>query len=243
MVAVVTGFAVSPDRGRGLARDMRVRWAMEELGVPYEARLLSLAALKEGPYLSRQPWGQIPTFEDGEVALFESGAIVLHLAQGYPGLLPEGRAARARAMSWIFAAVATVEPAVQEVETGRFFESADGWPPARLQAAEARLWGRLLPLEARMAGRDWLDEAFTAGDLMMIDVLRRVGGLGERCPSLAALVARGQARPAFGRAFAAQRAVWEAAAAGGRDDEGRAEGGSAAARARPSEREDRGKGH
>ena len=216
MVAVVTGFAVSPDRGRGHARDMRVRWAMEELGVAHEVRLLGHADMKEEPHLSLQPWGQIPTFEDGEVALFESGAIVLHLAQSYPGLLPEGRAARARAMSWMFATVATVEPAVQEVETARFFESGEGWPPARLQAAEARLRARLQPLEARMAGRDWLDEVFTAGDLMMIAVLRRVGGLQERFPALAALEARGETRPAFARAFAAQRAVWESVLASGR---------------------------
>ena len=215
MVAVVTGFAVSPDRGRGLARDMRVRWAMEELGLPHEMRLLSLAAMKQAPHLALQPWGQIPTLEEGEVALFESGAIVLHLAQENPGLLPGDRAGRARAVTWVFAAVATVEPAVQDVETARFFESGEGWPAARRQGAEARLRARLRPLEARMAGRQWLEDDFTAGDLMMIAVLQRVAGLGEECPALAALVARGEARPAFCRAFAAQRAVWEAAQASG----------------------------
>lgn len=215
MVAVVTGFALSPDRGRGLARDMRVRWALEELGLPHEMRLLSLAAMKEAPHLALQPWGQIPTYEEGEVALFESGAIVLHLAQGHPGLLPDDSAGRARAMAWVLAAVATIEPAVQDVETARFFESGEGWPAARLEGAMARLRARLRPLEARMAGRFWLEQGFTAGDLMMIAVLQRVAGLGAWCPALAALVARGEARPAFRRAFAAQRAVWEAAQAGG----------------------------
>jgi glutathione S-transferase len=215
MVAVVTGFALSPDRGRGLARDMRVRWALEELGLPHEMRLLSLAAMKEAPHLALQPWGQIPTYEEGEVALFESGAIVLHLAQGHPGLLPDDSAGRARAMAWVLAAVATIEPAVQDVETARFFESGEGWPAARLEGAMARLRARLRPLEARMAGRLWLEQGFTAGDLMMITVLQRVAGLGAWCPALAALVARGEARPAFRRAFAAQRAVWEAAQAGG----------------------------
>ena len=210
MAGVVTGFAASPDRGRGLARDMRVRWACEELGLPYDMRLLSFAEMKEPPHRALQPWGQIPTWEEDGLALFESGAIVLHLAQSHPGLLPDHAAGRARAMTWVFAAVATVEPATQDVETARFFESGEGWPPARASGAAARLWARLAPLETRMAGRDWLEDSFTAGDLMMICVLQRVGTLGDRCPALAAYVARGEARPAFRRAFAAQRAVWDA---------------------------------
>ncbi|MEH3108114.1 MAG: glutathione S-transferase family protein [Sphingomonas fennica] len=207
MPPVVTAFAASPDRGRGLARDMAVRWALEEVGQPYAVRLLSFADLKAPAHRALQPFGQIPTYQDGALALFESGAIVLHIAGEYPGL-PAGPVARA----WAFAAVATVEPPIVERSMALLTEADRPWHADRLPLLEARIATRLADLAAHLGGSPWLDGAFSAGDLMMIAVLRRLAGSGllEAQPALAAYVARGEARPAFTRAFAAQRAVYEA---------------------------------
>src|SRR6202034_3627549 len=112
MIPTITAFARSPDRGKGLARDMRVRWALEEAGQPYDVRLVSFAAMKEPAHRARHPFGQIPTYEEGDLALFESGAIVLHIAQHHAGLLPDDARARARAIGWMFAALNTVEPPI-----------------------------------------------------------------------------------------------------------------------------------
>ena len=210
MSVTITAFADSPDEGRGLARDMPVRWALEEVGLDYEVRLLSFEAMKRPGHLALHPFGQIPTYEEGDLALFESGAIVLHIAQSNAGLLPAEEKARGRAIGWMFAALSTVEPPIVELEMASF-ESAKSWHDERLAGLEDRVRGRLGPLCARLGGSEWLDGGFGAGDLTMVSVLRRLDGSGllESYPNLCAYVGRGEARPAFRRAFAAQRAVFE----------------------------------
>lgn len=212
MAITITAFESSPDGGRGLARDTRVRWALEEAGQPYDVRLLSFQAMKEPAHLALQPFGQIPTYEDGDLALFETGAIVLHIAERYAGLLPNEASARARAISWMFAAVNTVEPPILELATARLLESDKPWNAERLPLVMERVRGRLKQLAAFLGDADWLDGAFSAGDLMMISVLIRLkaSGVLDEFPNLAAYVARGEARPAYQRAFAAQLAVFKA---------------------------------
>jgi glutathione S-transferase len=213
MIPTITAFESSPDRGRGLARDMHVRWALEEVGQPYEVRLLSFAALKEPPHLARHPFGQIPTYEEGDLVLFESGAIVLHIAERHPGLLPAEANGRARAIAWMFAALSTMEPPIVDRTIAILMEGDEPWRERRLPLVEGRIRDRLGRLSSRLGGAEWLDGAFSAGDLLMIEVLRRLSGssLLEDYPNLAAYVARGEARPAFGRAFEAQLAVFLAA--------------------------------
>jgi glutathione S-transferase len=211
MNPTITAFEQSPDRGQGLARDTRVRWALEEVGLPYAVRLVSFAAMKEPAHLALHPFGQIPTYEEGDLVLFESGAIVLHLAQHHAGLLPQDANARARAITWMFAAINTVEPPILELVTARILEGDKPWAEQRLPLVRERIRRRLEPLVARLGDAQWLDGTFSAGDLMMVSVLLRLkpsGLLGE-FPSLAAYVARGEARPAYQRAFAAQLAVFE----------------------------------
>lgn len=212
MAITVTAFEASPDRGRGLARDFRVRWALEEAGVPYDARLLSFAQLKEPAYRRLHPFGQIPAYEEDGLILFESGAIVLHIAQRYAGLLPDATAARARAISWIFAAVNTVEPPIVERSMAFLIERDKPWYADRLPMLDAQVRERLQQLSDWLGEKDWLDGAFSAADVMMITVLRRLEGSGllELYPSLTAYIARGAARSAYQRAFAAQLAVYEA---------------------------------
>lgn len=211
MTITITTFAASPDRGRGLARDMPVRWALEEVGQSYDVRLVSFEEMKEPSHLARQPFGQIPTYEDGDLVLFESGAIVLHIAGRYPGLLPAEEIARARAISWMFAAQATVEPPIVECETAGFLEQDRDWHKERLPLMEKRIETRLAQLSARLGKADWLDGAFSAGDLVMMGMLRRLNGspLLNAIPNLSAYVERAEARPAFKHAFAAQLAVFE----------------------------------
>lgn len=213
MTITITAFANSPDRGRGLARDMRVRWALEEVGQPYAVRLLSFKALKEPAHLALQPFGQIPTYEEGDLALFESGAIVLHVAAHHAGLLPQDADARARAIAWMFAAVSTMEPPIVERETARFLEGGESWYEQRLAMVDARIRRRLSQLSDRLGESVWLDGPFSAGDLQMVSVLLRLKGSGllDDYPTLSAYIARGEARPAYRRAFAAQLAVFTAA--------------------------------
>jgi glutathione S-transferase len=209
MSITITAFERSPDGGKGLARDTRVRWALEEAGQPYEVRLLSFGAMKEAAHLALNPFGQIPTYEEDGLALFETGAIVFHIAQRFAGLLPVDAHARARAITWMFAALNTVEPPILDLFTARILEGDKPWAAERLPLVEDRLRKRLQQLSARLGDADWLDGAFSAGDLMMVSVLLRArpsGILGE-FPNLAAYVARGEARPAYRRAFAAQLAV------------------------------------
>ena len=209
----ITAFERSPDRGRGLARDTRVRWALEEVGQPYEVRLVSFAAMKEPAHRALHPFGQIPTYEEGDLALFESGAIVFHLAQRHADLLPDDPRARARAVTWMFAALSTVEPGIMELSMLKVLDRDKPWYEARLPVVEAGVRQRLADLSARLGDADWLDGAFSAGDLLMANVLRRLqtSGLLDEFPNVAAYVARGEARPAFQRAFAAQLAVFNQA--------------------------------
>ena len=216
MAITITAFEKSPDRGRGLARDMRVRWALEEVGQPYDVRFVTFATMKQKAHVALQPFGQIPTYEEGDLALFDSGAIVLHIGERHPGLLPDDANARARAITWMFAAVSTMEPTIVEREMARFTEGDKSWYGERLAMVEDRIRKRLGELAARLGDADWLDGDFSAGDLLMVSVLLRakVQGLLEEFPNLAAYVARGEARPAYERAFAAQLAVFEAASRG-----------------------------
>ena len=208
MTATITAFARSPDRGRGLARDIRVRWALEEVGEPYDVRLLSFKAMKEPAHLALHPFGQIPTYEEGDLSLFESGAIVFHIAEHHAGLLPDDANARARAIAWMFAALNTVEPPILEFATAKLFESDKPWSAQRMPLVEDRIRNRLGQLSRHLGAADWLDGAFSAGDLMMVSVLLRLraSGILDEFPNLAAYVARGEARPAYKRAFAAQLA-------------------------------------
>jgi len=213
MTITITAFARSPDGGRGLARDTRVRWALEEVGQPYEVRLVSFTAMKEPAHLALHPFGQIPTYEEGDLALFETGAIVLHIAERHAGLLPEDAHARARAITWMFAALNTVEPPILEFANARLLERDRSWYEERLPLVANRVRDRLDQLSDRLGDADWLDGVFSLGDLMMVSVLLRLrlsGILGDY-PSLAAYVARGEARPAYQRSFAAQLAVFTAA--------------------------------
>jgi len=209
MTITITAFERSPDGGKGLARDTRVRWALEEVGQPYEVRLVSFAALKEPAHLALHPFGLIPTYEEGELALFETGGIVFHLAERHVGLLPDDPNARARAITWMFAALNSVEPSILELANARLLERDKPWHDERLPLVQDRVRGRMKLLSTRLGDADWLDGAFSAGDLMMVSVLLRLkpSGLLDEFPNLAAYVARGEARPAYERAFAAQLAT------------------------------------
>ncbi|OOG56204.1 glutathione S-transferase family protein [Rhodanobacter sp. C03] len=210
MIPTITAFERSPDRGKGLARDMRVRWALEEVGQPYEVRLVSFSAMKEPAHLALHPFGQIPTYEEGDLALFESGAIVFHIAERHAGLLPDDVNARARAIAWMFAAVNTVEPPILDLVTVKFLEGDQPWSEQRRPIVMDRIRDRLKQLSACLGDADWLDGAFSAGDLMVVGVLLRLkaSGLLDEYPNVAAYVARAEARAAFKRAFAAQLAVF-----------------------------------
>lgn len=212
MSITITVFAVSLDRGAGLARDMRVRWALEEVGQPYEVRLVPWEKFKEEAHLARNPFGQIPTYEEGDLVLFESGAIVLHIAERFPGLLPRDADARARAIMWMFAALSTVEPPIVDRDVVEYFEAGKSWQDERFAMVDERIRVRLAQLSARLGGDDWLDGDFSAADIIMVHVLRRLEGSGilEDYPNIAAYIARAEARPAHQRAFAAQKAVFEA---------------------------------
>ena len=209
MTITITAFERSPDGGKGLARDTRIRWALEEAGQPYEVRLVSFKALKEPAHLALNPFGKIPTYEEDDLALFESGAIVLHIAERHGGLLPTEANARARAIAWMFAALNTVEPPILELANARLLEHDKPWSRERLPLVQDRVRDRLKQLSAHLGSADWLDGGFSAGDLMMVSVLLRLraSGLLDDFPNLAAYVARGEARPAYQRAFAAQLAV------------------------------------
>ena len=212
----ITAFKSSPDRGRGLARDTRVRWAFEEVGQPYEVRLVSFSEMKQAPHLGLHPFGQIPTYEDGNLTLFESGAIVFHIAERHPGLLPDDANARARAITWMFAALSTIEPPIIDLQIAKLMEHDKPWAEQRLPLVEDRIRDRLGELSHRLGAADWLDGEFSAGDLMMVSVLLRLSASGilQEYPNLAAYIARAEARPAYQRAFDAQLAVFVAASSG-----------------------------
>jgi len=212
MTITITAFERSPDGGRGLARDTRVRWALEEVRQPYEVRLVSFRALKEPAHLALHPFGQIPTYEEGDLALFETGAIVFHIAERHAGLLPNADPnARARAITWMFAAVNTVEPPILELANAKLLEGDKPWSKERQHLVEDRVRSRMEQLSRRLGDADWLDGAFSAGDLMMVSVLLRLrsSSILDEYPNLAAYVARGEARPAYKRAFDAQLALYQ----------------------------------
>ena len=210
MTPTITAFEQSPDRGQGLARDMRVRWALEELGQPYDVRLVSFTEMKQPAHRALHPFGQIPTYEEGDLALFESGAIVFHIAECHAGLLPDDAKARAGAITWMFAALNTVEPPIVDREMATILEHDKPWYAERLTILDERVRARLGELSSRLGRANWLDGAFSAGDLLMVTVLRRLGGSGllDGYPNLGAYVARSEARPAYKRAFQDQLAVF-----------------------------------
>ena len=213
MTPIITAFEQSPDEGRGLARDMRVRWALEEVGQPYDVRLVSFAEMKEPAHRALHPFGQIPTYEEGDLAIFETGAIIFHIADRHPGLLPQDANARARAITWMFAALNTVEPPIVDHEMATYFERDKAWRDEHLTMIMEQVRDRLSDLAASLGDAEWLCGDFSAADVMMILVLRRLDGSGivREFPNLAAYVARGEARPAYRRAFEAQAEVFAAA--------------------------------
>ena len=212
----ITAFKASPDKGQGLARDMRVRWALEEVGQPYDVRLVTFEEMKQPAHLALHPFGQIPTYEEGGLKLFETGAIVFHIATHHAGLLPAEANARTRAIAWMFAALSTVEPPILELQTAVILERDKPWNGERLPLVRDRIRVRLRQLAARLGDAQWLDGAFSAGDLMMVEVVKRLNasGLLNEFPAVAAYVARAESRPAFKRAFDAQYAVFKAASGG-----------------------------
>jgi glutathione S-transferase len=218
MTPTITAFESSPDGGKGLARDTRVRWALEEVGQPYEVRLVSFRAMKDPAHMALHPFGQIPTYEEGDLALFETGSIVFHIAERHAGLLPDDADARARAITWMFAAINTVEPPILEFANARLLEGGKPWSKERLPLVADRVRDRLKQLSAHLGSADWLDGAFSAGDLMMVHVLQRLkpSGILDEFPNLSAYIARAEARPAYKSAFAAQLAVFTGQAPAGR---------------------------
>lgn len=207
MTIIVTALEQSPGGvGGALSRDIRVRWALEEVGQPYDLKFVSHSARQEQAYRALQPFGQIPVYTDGDLVLFESGSILLHIAQSYPGLLPADPNGRARAVTWMFAAIGSVEPAILELVTAKFIEGNEPWKEQRLPIIEARIHKRLRELAVRLGDAEWLEGRFSAGDLMMVHVLQRLkpSGMIDHHPGLSAYVGRGEARPAYKRAFSAK---------------------------------------
>ena len=213
MTITITAFERSPDRGRGMARDVRVRWALEEAGRPYEVKLLSFEEMKQPAYLASQPFGQIPAYEEDGLTLFESGAIILHIGDRHGGLWPSDPHGRARATAWMFAALNTVEPPILEREMPKYLERDESWYEARMPLLDRRVNQRLSDLSNWLGDREWLEGDFSAGDLLMVTVLRRLTGSGllELYPNLPPYIARAEARPAYQRAFADQLAVFNKA--------------------------------
>ncbi|MDB5693939.1 MAG: glutathione S-transferase family protein [Alphaproteobacteria bacterium] len=209
----VSAFRWVPPFAQGLVRDLRVRWALEEAGLAYETLLIGFEDRGTPDYRALQPFGQVPAFEEEDeggdrLALFESGAIVLHIAERSEVLLPRDPAARARAIPWMFAALNSIEQHVQAFALVAGFLKDEEWAKLRRPSAQEMAEKRLDELAARLGEREWLDDRFTAGDLLMTSVLRILRGtdLIAARPTLAAYQARGEARPAFQRALAAQLA-------------------------------------
>lgn len=209
----ISAFQSVPDFARGLVRDLRVRWALEEAGLPYKVRLIGPEDQSSPEYRACQPFGQVPYFEEDGLRLFESGAIVLHLGERSEALLPRGAEGRARAVCWLVAALNSIEPFVQQLAEIDLFYAEEDWAKGRRPSAEAAVRGRLAQLTACLQGRDYLEDRFTAGDLMMTTVLRslRHTDLVDSDPVLAAYRARCEARPAFKRALEAQLSAFEPA--------------------------------
>ena len=209
MTISISAFERSPDGGKGLARDTRVRWALEEVEQPYEVRLVSFAALKQSAHLKLHPFSQNPTYEDGNLVIVETGAIVLHIAEQYAGLLPDDAKAKSRAISWIFAALNTIEPPILDLSIAKVVENDKAWSEQRLPLVKDRIRNKLKQLSAYLGEKSWLEDEFSVGDLMMISVLLRLraSGILLEFPNLDDYVTRGESRPAYQRAFAAQLAI------------------------------------
>ena len=205
----VSAYRWVPPFAQGLVRDLRVRWAMEEVGIPYEERLLDFRNKPDG-YRKLQPFGQVPTFEEDGLVLFETGAIVLHIAERSTLLLPPDPSARARATSWMFAALNSVEPSIMSLIQIDLKFAGDAAATQVREAAVDAVKGRLESVAAWLGERDYLEDRFTAGDLLMVTVLRflRHTDMVTTMPALAAYQARCEARPAFQKALAAQMAVF-----------------------------------
>jgi glutathione S-transferase len=204
----ITAFKWVPPFAQGLVRDLRVRWALEEIGLPYSEKLLGPGEQNSPEHRSLQPFGQVPVYEEDGLTLFETGSILAHIGQKSEVLLPRDPARRARAFTWMFAALNSVEPHVQNLTTIDLFYPTEEWAKARRPAAEKLVLQKLNAVATSLAGRDYLEGEFTAGDLLMISVLRflRHTTIVKDIPALAAYQARGEARPAFQRALAAQMA-------------------------------------
>jgi glutathione S-transferase len=207
----ITAFDWVPDFARGYVRDLRVRWALEEAGVSYSVRKLPAMGERPSDYFAEQPWGQVPSYRDEEVQLFESGAIALHIGRKFGTLMPQDEAGRTRATAWTIAALNSVEPFAAQVPIIDVFHRGEAWTVERRPQVMEMLGKRLDRLADWLGDKEWLEDRFTAGDLLMVDVLRIVEKtelLNER-PNLLAYKERGTARPAFQRAMAAQLADFE----------------------------------
>jgi glutathione S-transferase len=208
----VTAFRWVPEFARGLVRDLRVRWALEEAGLPYREKLIGPEDQASADYRALQPFGQVPAFEEDGVKLFESGAIALHIGARSPALMPSDDAGRARATTWVFAAINSIEPRVAQLAEIDLFGAGHEWAKARRPEVETFVKRRLSELAACLGNREYLEGRFTVGDLMMTTVLRilRHTDLVAAEPRLKAYQDRCEARPAFGRALGAQMAAFEA---------------------------------
>lgn len=206
----VTAFRWVPDFAQGLVRDLRVRWALEEIGRPYRVRLLDALNPRPEDYFCEQPFGQVPAFRDEQVQLFESGAILIHLGMQDERLLPTDTAQRMRSIAWLIAALNSVEPAIFPLMMINIFNRGEAWTEEAKPKFLERLNSRLKCVSEALGDKEWLEDRFTIADLMLVTVLRQLRGTGivEDYPNLAALVERGQERPAFRRALADQLAVF-----------------------------------
>ncbi len=207
----ITAFAWVPDFARGQVRDLRVRWALEEAGTPYSVRKFNAAAERPADYYDEQPFGQVPSYRDDTVRMFESGAILLHIGESCDALLPTDPAGRARATTWVFAALNSVEPMIQQLAIIDLFHSDSAWGRERRPEVATLVRTRLGRLSDHLGMKDFLEERFTAGDLMMTTVLRILNhtDLVAEHANLAAYKQRCESRPAFGRALEAQLADFD----------------------------------
>jgi len=208
--AEITAFRWVPDFAAGLVRDLRIRWALEEIGRPYRVRLLDALNPRPADYFLEQPFGQVPAYRDDEVQLFESGAILIHLGLGDDRLLPEDANGRGRAIAWLIAALNSVEPMIFELVDIDIFNRGQDWTRERRPQVVEKIQARLSLLAEALGDKEWFEDDFSIGDLMMVSVLRnlRHTDLVASEPRLAALVQRGEARPAFQQALADQLAAF-----------------------------------
>ena len=206
----ITAFRWVPDFAQGLVRDLRIRWALEEIGRPYRVRLLEATKPRPAEYFCEQPWGQVPIYKDHEVQLFESGAILVHLGLKDERLLPVDRAGQMRGIAWLIAALNSVEPAIFPLLMTDIFNRGEAWTSEARPKFVERLEGRLKCLSDALGDKEWLEGRFTIGDLMTVAVLRQLRGTGifEKFPNIAALIERGESRPAFQKALSDQLAVF-----------------------------------